>query len=206
MKKKRMIPFHRPYISKSDITAVTQCLKNGWLTMGHKTIEFEEAFRRYIGVKNAIAVNSCTAALHLALEAIGIQAGDEVIVPAITFTATAEVVCYFKAKPVFVDVRTDTLSIDSSCIEKKITKKTKAIITVDYAGQAADYAQIKRIAKKHKLCVIADAAHALPAHYKGKKVGAVADITCFSFYATKTLATGEVEWIIFLREKNAIKC
>jgi perosamine synthetase len=159
--------------------------------MGSKTAEFEDKFRKYIGAKHAIAVNSCTAGLHLALEAIGLNEGDEVIVPAITFTATAEVVCYFKARPVFVDVERDTLNIDVADLQKKINRKTKAIIPVDYAGQPPDLDEIIRIARRHKLVVIEDAAHALPSSYKGRKIGRIADITVFSFYATKTLCTGE---------------
>jgi len=185
------IPFHKAYVGQEEIKNVVQAIKSGWHTMGPKTVEFEEKFRAYTGAKYAISVNSCTAALHLALEAIGIKAGDEVLVPAITFTASAEVVCYFKAKPVFVDVRRDTMNIDPTQIEARITKKTRAIITVDYAGQLADYDIIRKIAKKHHLLIIADAAHTLPSTYKGKKVGTLGDITCFSFYATKTLDTGE---------------
>ena len=187
----KYIPFHRVCVGNEEIKMVSMAIRSGWITMGSKTVEFENKFKAYTGVKYAIAVNSCTAALHLALEAIGIKEGDEVIVPAITFTATAEVVCYFKAKPVFVDVERGTLNINSTKIEEKITPKTKAIITVDYGGQAVDYDEILKIAKKHKLFVIEDAAHTLPSWYKGKKVGTLADITCFSFYATKTLATGE---------------
>jgi perosamine synthetase len=191
MVKLQHIPFHRAYIGSEEIGMVSRAIHSGWITMGPKTIEFENEFKAYVGAKYAIAVNSCTAALHLALEAIGIKEGDEVIVPAITFTATAEVVCYFKAKPVIVDVEKDTLNISAAKIEEKITPKTKAIITVDYGGQAVDYDEIFKIAKKHKLFIIEDAAHTLPSWYKGKKVGTLADITCFSFYVTKTLATGE---------------
>lgn len=189
--KKIHVPFHRAYMRQDEMRGAIKAIKSGWITMGPMTVEFEDKFKAYVGAKYAIAVNSCTAALHLALEAIGVKEGDEVIVPAITFTATAEVVCYFKAKPVIVDVEKSTLNINIRKIKEKITSKTKAIITVDYGGQAVDYAEILKIAKKHKLFVIEDAAHTLPSWYKGKKVGTLADITCFSFYATKTLATGE---------------
>lgn len=189
--KLEQILFHRAYVGNEEIKMAAKAIRSGWLTMGPMTVEFEDKFKAYTGAKYAIAVNSCTAALHLALEAIGIREGDEVIVPAITFTATAEVVCYFKAKPIFVDVERGTLNINPAKIEEKITSKTKAIITVDYGGQAVDYDEIMKIAKKHRLFVIEDAAHTLPSWYKGKKVGTLADITCFSFYATKTLATGE---------------
>lgn len=188
---KTHIPFHRAYIGREEIKNVTEVIKSGWHTMGPKTVEFEERFKEYCGSKFAISVNSCTAALHLALEAIGLKEGDEVLVPAITFTASAEVVCYFKAKPVFVDVQKDTMNMDPAKIEEKITAKTRAIITVDFSGQPVDYDEINKIARKHKLFVIEDAAHTLPSSYKGKRVGTLADITCFSFYATKTLNTGE---------------
>ncbi|MBU1863729.1 MAG: DegT/DnrJ/EryC1/StrS family aminotransferase [Candidatus Omnitrophica bacterium] len=185
------IPFHKVDITGQEIKGVIRAVKSGWWTMGPKTIEFERRFRNYVGSKHAIAVNSCTAAMHLALDAIGLKEGDEVIVPAITFTATAEVVCYFKAKPILIDIRRDTLNIDVSKIESKITSKTKAIIPVHYGGQPVDLDMIKKIAKKHNLFVIEDAAHALPAWYKNKKIGTLSDMTCFSFYVTKTLATGE---------------
>ena len=187
----KYIPFHKAYIGKEEIRGVISAIKSGWLTMGPKTVEFEKAFGKYVKAKHSIAVNSCTAGLHLALEAIGLKAGDEVLIPAMTFTATAEVVCYFGAKPVFVDIELDTLNIDAQRIEKLITRRTKAIIPVDYGGQPADYDEIRKLARKHKLFVIEDAAHALPTRYKGKEVGTLADITCFSFYTTKTLATGE---------------
>ena len=185
------IPFHKPCITEEEEKEVLDSLKNGWLTMGKKTMKFESLFRSYIGSKNAVAVNSCTAALHLALKVIGLEKGDEVIVPSMTFVATAEVVNYFKAKPVLVDVEKETHLIDVNEIEKKITPKTKAIIPVHYSGQPCDMDEILEIAERYNLYVIEDAAHALPAWYKERKVGTIGDITAFSFYATKTLATGE---------------
>jgi len=185
------IPFHRPFIEKDEINAVIKTLKNGWLTMGPKTIEFEDAFKKYVGSKYSVALNSCTAALHLSLKAIDLQAGDEVIIPTMTFAATGEVVCYFDAKPVLVDVEKNTHNIDISKIKKVITSKTKAIIPVHYGGQPCDMDEIMKIAKKYNLYVVEDAAHSLPALYKGKKIGTIGDMTCFSFYATKTLTTGE---------------
>jgi len=185
------VPFHRPYMSNDEIAEVQDCLRNGWITMGRKTIEFEEQFGKYIGIKNSIAVNSCTAALHLALRVIGLKEGDEVIVPSTTFVATAEVVNYFNAKPILVDIDPETHLIDVSKIEEKISEKTKAIIPVHFSGQPADMDEILELAEKYDLFVIEDAAHALPAWYKGKKVGTIGDLTCFSFYATKTLTTGE---------------
>lgn len=191
MSKEDFILFHKPFVTEAEIEAVTEVVKSGWWTMGPKTIEFENNFGNFLGVKRSVAVNSWTAAGHIALEAIGLKEGDEVIVPAVTFPATAEVVCYFKAKPVFVDVQKDTFNIDPKKIEEAITPKTKAIIPVHYGGQPCDMDEILEIAKKYNLYVIEDAAHAFPASYKGKAIGTISDITCFSFYATKTIATGE---------------
>ena len=187
----KFLPFHKASIGSEEIKEVVRVLKSGWITTGPKTKEFEKKFAEFIGVRYAIAVNSCTSALHLALAAIDLKRGDEVIVPIMTFTATAEVVVYFGAKPVFVDCEQNTLLIDAKKIEEKITKKTKAIIPVHYGGQPCDVDEILKIAKKHKLKVIWDSAHSLPAKYKGKLIGNFPDITCFSFYATKTLCTGE---------------
>jgi perosamine synthetase len=188
---REFIPFHVPQIDEDEIRSVVETLKSGWLTTGMKAKRFEEDFARYVGSCHAIAVNSCTAALHLALEAVGIQEGDEVIVPTMTFTASAEVVLYFKAKPVLVDCLPGSLNIDPDRIEGAITPKTKAIIPVHFGGQPCDMGRILEIARRHNLYVIEDAAHALPAKYCGKTVGTIGDITCFSFYATKTITTGE---------------
>jgi len=186
-----IVPFHRPYITDDEINAAADSIRNGWLTMGKKTIDFEKRFREYIGSPHAVSVNSCTAALHLALYVIGLKAGDEVIMPTTTFASTAEVVRYFDAIPVFVDVERDTHLINASKIEASITPRTKAIIPVHFSGQPCDMDEIMGIAKTHNLFVIEDAAHSFPAAYKGRKIGTIGDITCFSFYATKTLATGE---------------
>ncbi len=191
-----MIPFHKPYITEDEIAAVSEVLRNGWLTMGKKTLEFEDRFREYLSVGHAVAVNSATAALHLSLRLIGLKEGDEVIVPADTFVATAEVVRYFRAVPVMVDIERDTHLIDASLIEEKITKRTRAIIPVHYAGQPCDMDAVMDIARRHNLIIIEDAAHSLPAWYREKKIGTIGDITCFSFYATKTLATGEGGMIV----------
>jgi len=185
------IPFHKPNLTTEEITAVTAVIKNGWVTMGEKTFEFENKFSEYIGASNSIAVNSCTAALHLALKAAGIKEGDEVILPAMTFIATWEVITYLRAIPVLCDVLKDSFLIDPVAVEKKITSKTKAIIPVHYGGESCDMDALSAIADRHKLTLIEDAAHALPALYKKKMIGAIGDITCFSFYATKTITTGE---------------
>ena len=185
------LPFHVPDIGDDEIRSVVETLRSGWLTTGAKVKKFEEDFAAYTGTTHAVAVNSGTAALHLALEAIGIKEGDEVIIPTMTFTATAEVVLYFKAKPVLVDCEPDTLNINADEIEEKINAGTKAIIPVHLAGQPCEMQRIMEIAQKYNLKVIEDAAHALPAHYQEKMIGTIGDITCFSFYATKTITTGE---------------
>lgn len=185
------IPFHKAELSDEEINAASEVIRSGWLTMGEKTFEFEREFSKYTGASNSIAVNSCTAALHLALKALDIKAGDEVIIPAMTFIATWEVITYSGAVPVLCDVLKENFLIDPSEIEKKITSKTKAIIPVHYGGESCDMNRIMDIARKYKLLVIEDAAHALPTLYKGELIGTIGDITCFSFYATKTLTTGE---------------
>ncbi len=185
------IPFHRAYISDDEINAVSEVLRSGWLTMGEKTFEFERNFSAYTGAKNSIAVNSCTAALHLALKVAGINPGDEVIIPAMTFIATWEIITYLGAIPVLADVNRDSFTIDPSDVERKITGRTRAIIPVHYGGECCDMDNIMGIARKLGLHVIEDAAHSLPTYYKGKMVGTIGDLTCFSFYATKTITTGE---------------
>lgn len=187
----QLLAFHVPEITEDEIQSVVETLRSGWLTTGPKVKQLEAEFAKYIGCRHAIAVNSGTAALHLALEAAGIREGDEVIVPTMTFAATAEVVLYFKAKPVLVDCKPDTLNLDPNQIEPAITSRTKAIIPVHFGGQPCEMNRIQELAKEYKLKVIEDAAHALPATYRGKKVGTIGDITCFSFYATKAITTGE---------------
>ena len=198
--------FHKPFISEDEVDEIVDTVRSGWLSMGPKTIRFENKYSEYIGVQNSIAVSSWTAAGHLTLEAFGIKAGDEVIVPTMTFPATAEIVCYFGAKPVIVDVEKDTLNMSPEIIEKAITSKTKAIIPVHYAGQPCDLDEIHDLARKHNLKVLEDAAHALPATYKGVKIGSLSDVTCFSFYATKTLSTGEGGMICTNDEEIAERC
>jgi len=185
------VPFHVPEIGEEEIRSVVETLRSGWLTTGAKAKQMEQEFSRYTGAPHSVAVNSGTAALHLALDAIGIKQGDEVIVPTMTFTASAEVVLYFNARPVLVDCEPDTLNIDAERIEEKITPRTKAIMPVHLAGQPCDMSRILQIAHRHNLKVVEDAAHALPARHQGKMVGTIGDITCFSFYVTKTITTGE---------------
>jgi perosamine synthetase len=187
----KKVPFHKPHINDDEVSEVLDAIRSGWLTMGPKTIKFEEQFRDYVGSGNAVSMNSCTACLHLALKAVDLKEGDDVIVPAMTFTATAEVVTYFKARPVLVDIDEETFNIDPAEIQKKMTRKTKAVIPVHFAGQPCDMDEINDIAGFHNSYVIEDAAHAFPALYKYRTIGSYGDITCFSFYATKTLSTGE---------------
>jgi len=185
------LPFHRALIEEEEINAVLEVLRSGWLTTGPRVREFEAAFARYTGAAHAVALNSCTAALHLALAAVGISEGDEVILPTMTFAATGEVVLYFKARPVLVDCSPGSFHVDPKQIERAITGRTRAILPVHFAGYACDMDPILEIARKHNLKVIEDAAHALPSFYKGRMVGTLGDISCFSFYTTKTLTTGE---------------
>ncbi|HZY59007.1 MAG TPA: DegT/DnrJ/EryC1/StrS aminotransferase family protein [Candidatus Binataceae bacterium] len=185
------LPFHVPEISEEDIAAVAGALRSGWVTAGPQVKDFEAQFVRYTGAEHAIAVNSGTAALHLALEAAGIKASDEVLVPAMTFAATAEVVVQLGARPVLVDCTPDTLNIDPAAIERAVTPRTRAIIPVHFAGHPCDMDAIMQIAAARRLTVVEDAAHALPARWRGRMVGTIGDLTCFSFYATKTITTGE---------------
>ena len=185
------LPFHIPVIGAEEIDAVVDVLRSGWLTTGAKAKQFESDFARFTGARHAVAVNSATAALHLALEAAGVQQGDEVIVPTMTFTATAEVVCYLGARPVLVDCEPDTLNLDVGRLDGALSPRTKAIIPVHFAGQPCAMDRIVEFARAHGLVVIEDAAHALPALYRERMIGSIGDITCFSFYATKTITTGE---------------
>lgn len=187
-----MIPLTRPYFGKEELEAIKQVLDSGWVAgQGPKNRELEAKFAEYINVKKAVCVANCTAALHLALLSLGIKQGDEVIVPGYTFPATSHAVMYVNAKPVFCDVDLKTYNIDPSLIEKKITKKTKAIIPVHLFGQAADMGAIMKIAKRHNLYVIEDCAGATGSRYKDKFCGAIGDFGCFSFHARKNISTGE---------------
>ncbi len=190
---KMIVPFFRPSIGDDEIAAVTECLRSGWLTTGPKTIAFETAFAEAVGGSvQAIAVNSATAALHLGLEALGVEPGDEVIVPTLTFTATAEVVRYLGGIPILADIDANTFCITVDAIESLITARTKAIMPVHFAGRMCDMTGIRGLADRHGIRVLDDAAHAWPAQHQGKSVGnSGADATAFSFYANKTMTTGE---------------
>lgn len=190
------ISIAKPYFTKDEIKEVEKVLKSGWVVQGPKVKEFEEMFAKFVGVKYAIAVSSCTAALHLSLVALEINQEDEVIVPAFTFIATANVVESQRAKPVFVDIDPKTFNIDVSKIEKAITKKTKAIIPVHLFGLSANMSEIKKIAKKYNLYVIEDAACGMGSIYKGKHVGTFGNTGCFSFHPRKAITTGEGGMIV----------
>lgn len=190
----KFIQFASPELGEEEIAEVVDTLRSGWLTTGPKVKRFETDFAEFLGASDveAVAVNSATAGLHLALEAIGVREGDEVITTTYTFTATAEVIRYLGAHPVFVDVSPETLCIDPDRIEAAITPRTKAIVPVHLGGMAADMSAILDIARKHGLHVVEDAAHALPTTSDGKLVGALgSDAAVFSFYANKTITTGE---------------
>jgi dTDP-4-amino-4,6-dideoxygalactose transaminase len=185
------LPFALPHITQAEIDEVVDTLRSGWLTTGPKTKRFEREFAEHVGAPYALAVNSATAAMHLALDAIGLQPDDEVIVPVYTFTATAEVVVHLHARPVFVDVDPVTCNLDPAQLEKHITPRTRTIMVVHIAGLPAEMDAILAIARTYGLPVIEDAAHAFPAKYRGRMIGSIGDLTAFSFYANKTLSTGE---------------
>lgn len=202
------LPFALPDIGEEEIAEVVDALRSGWVTTGPKTRQFEADFAAFIGGGvEAIAVNSATAGLHLALEAVGVGPGDEVIVPSYTFTATAEVVLYLGADPVFVDVDAATLNISPDAVRAAITPRTRAIVPVHFAGLACEMDEILEVARTHGLKVVEDAAHALPATYKGQKVGTLAsDVTVFSFYANKTMTTGEGGMVVSRHADLIARC
>ncbi|EQB20308.1 Bacillosamine [Dehalobacter sp. UNSWDHB] len=190
-RREQFLPYALPLIEDDDIAAVVDSLKSNWISKGPKTGEFEKRFAEYIGVKHAIALNSCTAGLHIALLAAGVGAGDEVITTAMTFAASANVIIHCGATPVLVDIDPKTMNIDPAKIEEKITAKTKAIIPVHLTGLPCEMDEIMVIAKKYNLFVLEDAAHGTYTKYKDRMVGTIGDAAAFSFYATKNLATGE---------------
>jgi perosamine synthetase len=187
----KILPYGRQSIDETDIAAVTEVLKSEWLTTGPMIENFEKAVAGFSGAAHAVAISNGTSALHAAMNCLDIGPGDEVIVPAMTFVATANSVVYQGGTPVFADVKPGTLLADPGSIESLVTKKTKAISVVDYAGQPCDYAEIVKIADKHGLRLVSDACHALGGSYQGRKVGTLADLTTFSFHPVKHITTGE---------------
>jgi len=185
------IPYGRQWIDEQDIAAVVEALRSDWLTTGPRVAEFEEAFARFTGSAEAVAVSSGTAALHAMMHVAGIGDGDEVIVPAMTFAASANCVVYQGGKPVFADVRPDTLLLDPDSVVSKITARTRAIVAVDYAGHACDYDALHQIAKDRNLLLVADACHSLGGSYKERPVGSLASMSAFSLHPVKPITTGE---------------
>ena len=186
-----MIPYGKQLISQEDINEVVEVLKSDWLTQGPKVLEFEKALAKYIGVKYAVAVSHGTAAFHLSYLALNLKKGDEVIVTPNTFTSVVNMMIIIGVKPIFCDIRLDTYNIDESKIEELITDKTKAIVSLDFAGHSCDMDKINVIAKKYNLIVIEDACHALGGKYKGNKIGSMADMSVLSFHPVKPITTGE---------------
>lgn len=189
---KAHIPISQPLLGEKELEYVSECILTGWVSSAGRFIRlFEENFAKYIGTKYAVATSSGTTALHLALAALGIGPGDEVIVPTLTFIASANSVIYTGAKPIFIDSEEKTWNLDASKIEKLITKKTRAIMPVHLYGHPCEMEAINKIAKKHRLFVIEDAAEAIGSEFKGRKVGSLGHVGCFSFYGNKTITTGE---------------
>lgn len=184
------IPLFRPFCGEEEVEAVAAVLRSGWWGQGPVTAEFEQRFAEFVGARHAVAVNSATAALHLALLLADVE-GGEVITTPMTFVSTNHAILYNRAIPVFADIQVDTLNIDPDEIERKITPRTRAIVAVDYGGHPADLQRIQAIADAHQLLLIEDAAHAAGSFYQGQPVGSIAPLTCFSFHPVKNLATGD---------------
>jgi dTDP-4-amino-4,6-dideoxygalactose transaminase len=190
-RRKEFLPFSPPAISEQEVAAVADTLRSSWITTGPKTKDFEAKFATYVDAPAALATNSCTGALHIALAALGIGPGDEVITTPMTFAATVNVIVHEGATPVLVDVEPDTLNLDPARVADAITPRTRAILPVHYGGQPVNMGPIIDLAKRHQVYVVEDAAHSLPARYEGQMIGTLGDFTAFSFYATKNLTTAE---------------
>lgn len=197
------LPGAQQDVDEDDIRAVVTVLRSKWLTTGPSIEGFEEAVAQFVGARYAVAVSNGTAALHAALYSLGVGPGDEVIVPPITFVATANAVLFMGGTPIFADVAPDTLLLDPAQVEAKLTPKTKAVIAVDYAGQPCDYDALRHICERHGIALVADACHALGAQYKRRRVGTLADLTAFSFHPVKHITTGEGGMIVTNREDLA---
>jgi perosamine synthetase len=198
------IQMSAPELDKDDIQAVLDVLESGRLALGPKTREFEEMMAEYIGVKYAVAVSSGTSSLHILIKSLNIKSGDEVLVPSFTFAASVNAILYENAKPVFIDIESETYNLDPQDLERKITKKTKAIMGVDVFGHPAEWDMILGIADKYNLKVIDDSCEALGAEYKGKKIGQFGNAACFAFYPNKQITTGE-GGIIVTNDENIAK-
>ncbi len=198
-----MIPYGRQSIDEVDIAAVVDVLQSDWLTTGPTLLEFEQAVAQMVDTREAVAVSNGTAALHCAMHAIGLQPGDEVILPPLTFVATANAIVMCGGVPVFADVDPETLLLDPQAVEANVTPRTKAILAVDYAGQPCDYDALRQIANRHGLVLMADACHALGASLNGRPVGSLADMTIFSFHPVKAMTTGEGGMVVTQRCRYA---
>jgi dTDP-4-amino-4,6-dideoxygalactose transaminase len=185
------LPVARPVLGEAETAEVMDSLRSGWITTGPKVQKFEEAFRAYAGARHAIAISSCTAALHVSYAALGIGPGDEIVTTPLTFCATANMAVVLGAKPVFVDVDRHTLNLDAERLEAAITPRTKAIVPVHFAGQPVDLDTIDEVATRHGIPVVEDAAHAVGTEYKGRRIGTLSRLTCFSFHPNKNITTGE---------------
>jgi dTDP-4-amino-4,6-dideoxygalactose transaminase len=203
--RKDFLIFGSPLIEEDEIREVEATLRSGWIGTGPRTTKFEQMFRNYIGSTYSVALNSCTAALHLSMLVAGIGPGDEVITTPLTFCATVNAIIHAGARPIFADVKQDTMNIDPQKIEKKITEKTKAILPVHLAGRPCNMQAILELAKKYELKLICDCAHAIEAEYHGQKVGRLGDLSTFSFYVTKNLVTGEGGMVTTDNEEYADK-
>lgn len=185
------LKFHRPSIGKEEEKAVLEVLRSGWLTSGPKTVQFENEFAAYVGAKHGVGLTSCTAGLHLGLLALGVGRGDDVVTTPMTFSATVNVIHHVGARPVFADVLEDTLTMDPKSLADRLTRRTKAIIPIHFAGHPCEMDEIRKIARKRGIRILWDAAHSVETRYRGKPIGGEADATAYSFYATKNLTTGE---------------
>jgi dTDP-4-amino-4,6-dideoxygalactose transaminase len=185
------LPFHRPAIGDEEIAAVAEVLRSGWLTTGERARALESAFAAEIGVPQAAAVSSCTAALHLALQLLGVEPGDEVLLPTTTFAATANVVVHLGARPVLCDIDPETLCLDPDDLAARVTERSRVIVPVHLGGHPCDMDAIAAVAERHGLKILEDAAHAIETEWRGRRAGTIGDAGAFSFYATKTITTGE---------------
>lgn len=200
---RRQVPYFRHSVGEEEILAVCETLRSDWLTAGPRVTQFEADFSRFVEAPFAIAVSSATAGLHLALEAIGVGPGDDVLVPTMTFASAVAVVVHLGARPVFVDCTADTLTMDPADLERKITPRSRVVMPMHYAGHPAELDAVHRIAKHNRLRVLEDAAHSLAAAYQNRSIGSTSENSCFSFYATKTITTGEGGMIATFNENLA---